>query len=120
MSKIISKKDLDLVIESTLKQVGVLSENEACPECGATVCECGTSYMEEGDYMEEEPKPDFLDLDKDGDKEESMKDAAEDAKEDITETSINDLAESVSKTFDASFLTENMDNFNKLINYRNK
>jgi hypothetical protein len=33
------------------------------------------------DDLEEEAKPDFLDLDKDGDKEESMKDAAEDAKQ---------------------------------------
>ena len=33
------------------------------------------------DELEEEAKPDFLDLDKDGDKEESMKDASEDAKE---------------------------------------
>tara|TARA_Y100001937_G_scaffold91369_1_gene123676 strand:- start:1935 stop:2963 length:1029 start_codon:yes stop_codon:yes gene_type:complete len=33
------------------------------------------------DELDEEAKPDFLDLDKDGDKEESMKDAAEDAKE---------------------------------------
>jgi len=31
--------------------------------------------------LSEEAKPDFIDLDKDGDKEESMKDAAEDAKE---------------------------------------
>ena len=31
--------------------------------------------------INEEAKPDFLDLDKDGDKEEPMKDAAEDAKE---------------------------------------
>ena len=33
------------------------------------------------DYGIEESKPDFLDLDKDGDKEESMKDAADDAEE---------------------------------------
>jgi len=32
------------------------------------------------DVMEEEAKPDFLDLDGDGDKEESMKSAAKDAK----------------------------------------
>ena len=31
--------------------------------------------------MQEQAKPDFLDLDKDGDKEEPMKDAAKDAKE---------------------------------------
>ena len=59
MSKIIRKKDLDLVIESTLKEVGLFMEDESC----------GTSYMEE------EPKPDFLDLDDDGDTEEPMKDA---------------------------------------------
>ncbi len=35
----------------------------------------------EEDTIEEEAKPDFLDLDKDGDKEESMKDAAEDKEE---------------------------------------
>ena len=32
--------------------------------------------------MEEEAKPDYIDIDKDGDEEESMKDAAEDAKDD--------------------------------------
>jgi hypothetical protein len=37
--------------------------------------------MTEGETVEEEAKPDFLDLDKDGDKEESMKDAAKDAEE---------------------------------------
>ena len=45
-----------------------------CPTCGVNPCGCAT--------MEEGAKPDFLDLDKDGDKEEPMKKAAEDAKED--------------------------------------
>lgn len=36
------------------------------------------------DEVQEGAKPDYLDLDKDGDKEESMKDAAADAKEDET------------------------------------
>ena len=36
--------------------------------------------MTEDETVEEEAKPDFLDLDKDGDKEEPMKDAAKDAK----------------------------------------
>jgi hypothetical protein len=40
--------------------------------------------------------------------------------EDKVKESVKDLAESVTKTFNPSFLTENMDNFNKLINYRNK
>jgi hypothetical protein len=39
---------------------------------------------------------------------------------DVTEASVKDLAESVTKTFNPTFLTENMDNFTKLINYRNK
>jgi len=45
-----------------------------CPTCGMNPCGCVT--------MEEGAKPDFLDLDKDGDKEEPMKKAAEDVKED--------------------------------------
>jgi len=49
-----------------------------CPTCGMNPCGCPT--MEE--ELEEGAKPDFLDLDKDGDKEEPMKKAAEDAKED--------------------------------------
>jgi hypothetical protein len=48
-----------------------------CPACGKSPCEC--------DKMEEAAKPDFLDLDKDGDKEEPMADAAEDAKEEKNE-----------------------------------
>jgi hypothetical protein len=114
MSKIISKKELDLVIESTLRQVGAVNENESCPECGETVCECGTSYMEEGDYMDEEKgKYD------DGDGKDERCDYVP-CEEDVTEASVSELAEAVSKTFDSTFLTENMENFNKLVNYRNK
>lgn len=39
----------------------------------------------ENEELEEGAKPDFLDLDKDGDKEESMADAAADAKKDVDE-----------------------------------
>ena len=42
---------------------------------------CGRREDDE-EELEEGAKPDFLDLDKDGDKEEPMKKAAEDAKED--------------------------------------
>jgi len=45
---------------------------ETCGECGKEMCECGT--------MEEEVKPDFLDLDGDGNKKESMKSAAKSKK----------------------------------------
>ena len=55
-----------------------------CPETGEEV-ELTLEALEnmaqelttEGETVEEEAKPDFLDLDKDGDKEESMKDAAD-------------------------------------------
>jgi hypothetical protein len=87
MSKIINKKQLDLVIESTLKEMGMVPE-ETCPECGNEVCECD-SYMD-------------------------------DEHDDVVESSVKDLAESVTKTLQPDFLTENMENFNKLINYRNK
>ncbi len=43
-----------------------------CARCGQSPCQCGP--MEEA--LEEEAKPDFLDLDKDGDKEEPMEKAA--------------------------------------------
>jgi len=50
---------------------------ETCNECGMyeSHCECPEGEVMEGD------KPDFLDLDKDGDKKESMKKAAADKKE---------------------------------------
>jgi len=88
MSKIITKKDLDVVIESTLKEVGLVSEDESCSECGNTVCECGPM-------------------------------AEEEVSEDVVESSVNDLSESINKTTKKGFLKEEMDNFNKLINYRN-
>lgn len=47
------------------------------------------------DYGIEESKPDFLDLDKDGDKEESMKDAADDAEEDEVKEGFSTDAERV-------------------------
>ena len=43
--------------------------------------------------LAEAAKPDFLDLDKDGDKEESMKDAADDKEEDTVEESIQRMRE---------------------------
>ncbi len=49
-----------------------------CPKCGMSPCICPVMEEEE---LEEGAKPDFLDLDKDGDKEESMTDAAKDAEE---------------------------------------
>mgnify|MGYP003133670886 CR=1 FL=1 len=57
--------------EENGREQGRLREDEELEEA-----HCG----KRDDELEEGEKPDFLDLDKDGDKEESMKDAAEDAK----------------------------------------
>jgi hypothetical protein len=138
MSKIITKKQLNLVIESTLKEfkynitgnpndpnqlpeppeeLYISINDESCPECGDVLkeglCEsgCGTDYMGEADA-----KPDFLDLDKDGDKEEPMKKAAKE-KDDVEE-SIDELRESLLNTTNTKILKEEMDFFNKMINYK--
>lgn len=85
MSKIIKKRDLDLVIESTLKEVGLTMEDDhVCETCGNEPCTCEEDH------------------------------------DDIVEMSVKDLAESVSNSVDLGFLKEDMDSFNKLINYRNK
>lgn len=55
-----------------------------CARCGQSPCQCGP--MEEA--LDEEAKPDFLDLDKDGDKEEPMKKAA---KEKVDENRIRGM-----------------------------
>ncbi len=136
MSKIINKKQLDILIESTIKEYGKIEEN-TCPECGGTIkeglCEsgCGSSYMKEdelGESLDPVGKEDG-DVNNDGKEDETddylmkrrkaIKKSIESKNENV-ESSVKDLAESVTKTFDASFLTENMDNFKKLINYRNK
>jgi len=177
MSKIINKKELDILIESTIKEWNYNDNphnmsygmEEFCsqyhnmdsPECQqyflntgnifgnnepeekkpelkeGTMCECGgmmyegkcnecgTSYMEEGKkeiknpgkYMGGAKQKAGVDDDGDGVPNGADKDPKDG---NVTEASVKDLAESVTKTFDASFLTENMDNFKKLINYRNK
>jgi hypothetical protein len=129
MSKIITKKQLNLVIESTLEEAGMKMEEKTCPECGGVIkeglCEsgCGSSYMEEdeiknpGKYMGGAKQKAGVDDDGDGVPNGADKDPKDG---DVTEASVKDLAESVTKTFNPTFLTENMDNFKKLINYRNK
>ena len=67
-------------VYSNIKNQRREQEETMCEQCGMTeeLCECG---MSEGE-MEEGAKPDFLDLDNDGDKKEPMKNAAKDAKKD--------------------------------------
>jgi len=120
MSKIITKKQLNLVMESSIEEAGhcvgddMVTKESACNECGGTmvegVCE-GCSEISE----DKEVKPDFLDLDNDGDKEEPMKDAA---KEEVVEESVNKLTESLSETTKKEIMKEEIDFFNKMINYK--
>lgn len=106
MSTIINKKDLELMIESTLVEKGIINEKEA--------------------------KPDFLDLDGDGDKEESMKKASKDKEMneegmcegegcedmDLVDESTEELAEAVKETTNSELLKEDMESFKRLINHR--
>ena len=73
-----SKRDESHCSEGQLEE-----EEKTCPECkkakGDCVCPDKKKKMEE--ELEEGSKPDFLDLDKDGDKKEPMKKAAKDKKE---------------------------------------
>ena len=57
--------------------------------------------VEESEELEEGAKPDFLDLDKDGDKEEPMKQAADDAEEDKVEEDV--IREAVRKAIKKAF-----------------
>lgn len=131
MSKIINKKQLDLVIESTMVEMGLkMEKEEKCPECGHEMneeglCEAGCGSMdymkEEGKTPETEKEKKFAALAEPKDKiTYADKIAGATKNEGVVEMSVNDLAESVTKTFNPSFLTEDMDNFKKLINYKNK
>jgi len=59
-------------------------EGTMCPVHGLK--ECGSGYMED---TNEAAKPDFLDMDKDGDKEESMKKALKDKEKKVNEAELN-------------------------------
>ena len=112
-----------------MKEGDYMAKESACNECGGTmvegVCE-GCSDMSE----DKEAKPDFLDLDNDGDKEEPMKDAAKEkevteitvgeTKYKVVEESVNKLTEALSETTNKEIMKEEMDFFNKMINYNKK
>jgi len=118
-------------ITSATKHVEYMSEGTMCESCGGmmaeNICEScgGMNYMEEGKKPETEKEKKFAALAEPEDEityADKIAGATKNKKKkvDEVEESAKDLAESVTKTFNPSFLTENMDNFNKLINYRNK
>ena len=121
-----TSKDIDSAAE-------YMGEGAMCESCGGMmregICESGCgSQMEEGSYTKED------ELEEGNAFSGALETARKEGKtefefngktypvegEDKVKESVKDLAESVTKTFNPSFLTENMDNFNKLINYRNK
>ena len=81
-----------------LEKFGILKEGQSS-RAGNEDRDAGRNRMSadrmhEDEELEEEKKPDFLDLDKDGDKEESMEDAAKDKEmnEEVIEEELNEEA----------------------------
>jgi hypothetical protein len=132
MSKIIKKSDIINISETTMRQAGLLKEGEDMSYMAymdeEEMCEGAgcADYMEEEENMEEaEAKPDYIDLDKDGDKEESMKKAAKDKEEmeesemEVVSESVNKLAGEASKhNIISENLKKDLNKFNKIINYK--
>jgi hypothetical protein len=73
-----------------------LDEAKKCPTCDCAPCECDESVTESFEQMlsrmrdiagiKEAKKPDFLDMDKDGDKKEPMKKAVADKEKKVEES----------------------------------
>jgi hypothetical protein len=116
MSKIIKKSDITTLVETTMKQAGILKEEEIDVD------------------VNEADKPDYIDLDKDGDKEESMKKASKD-KEEMDEACDDDMMEEeemdivsestkklAGQASEHNIISENLKkdlaSFNKIINYK--
>jgi len=130
--KVVKKQDITTLIESTMKQAGLLKESENMSYMAymdeEEMCEGAgcADYMEEEEHMDEaDAKPDFLDLDKDGDKEESMKKAAKDKEEmeesemDVVSESVKNLANEASKhNVISEGLKNELDKFRKITNYK--
>ena len=83
--------------ERTMKEnAEELDESEKCSACDCDPCECDESVAESFEKtlgrmreiagIKEAKKPDFLDMDKDGDKEESMKKAIKDKEKKVDES----------------------------------
>jgi hypothetical protein len=92
--------------EGSGRMMGMKSEG-TCPSCKSWMCNCGGGTYDSGisvgriksfeaitgNLSEKKAKPDFLDLDKDGDKKESMKKAAADKKKGSDKSSKGDKKE---------------------------
>lgn len=134
----------DEMKEGDYMEDGMNENKEMCSECGTGMMvegmcnECGYSMNMDEAGVDEDKKPDFPDIDNDGDTDEPITKAAEDMdaaeesveEEKVTEITVGDttykvVEESVSKLTEALLETtnkevvkEDIENFNKLINYR--
>ena len=128
--------------EGDYMEDGMNENKEMCPECGGMIkeglCEAGCGYsanMEEediknpGKYMGGEKQKAGVDNDGDGvpngaDKDPNDGDITEikvgDKTYKVVEASVNELTESLNKTTNTNILKEDMDFFNKMINYNKK
>jgi len=79
----LNEEKLRAVIKEAIEKA--LGEQTTTDTPEQTVAENESTVAEENEEIEEGAKPDFLDLDKDGDTEESMKDAADDVEENLNE-----------------------------------
>ncbi len=108
-------------------------EDNMCSECGGGMTEGKCNECGDGMSEDKEAKPDFLDLNNNGNTEEPMKVAAKDAegkevteitvgetKYKVVEESVNKLTEALSDTTNKKIIKEEMDFFNKMINYNKK
>ncbi len=85
-------KQLNLKFDMLNESLGINTHNNILESDGVAFGGgAGFGFVvEEEEVVEEDAKPDFLDLDKDGDKEESMKKAAKDAKNESDEEKLEE------------------------------
>ena len=83
-------KQLNLKFDMLNESLGIDTHNNILESDGIAAAAGYGFVIEEEEVVEEESKPDFLDLDKDGDKEESMKKAAKDAKNESDEEKLEE------------------------------
>ena len=81
-------KQLNLKFDMLNESLGIKTHNNILESDG--IAAAGYGFVVEEEEIEEDDKPDFLDLDKDGDKKESMKKAAKDAKNESDEEKLEE------------------------------
>tara|TARA_B100001287_G_scaffold270320_1_gene268943 strand:- start:807 stop:1256 length:450 start_codon:yes stop_codon:yes gene_type:complete len=148
MSKVITKKELDLVIESTLEEAGLVSEKTLCEECGGTIVEgiceggCGkekedtlneATMKEKNTYCQEKFGKDYKDCTKEqqnqcdencGKVEEgneftgALAKAKEEGKDEFEVDGKTYKVEESTEDNNDKLLKEELNKFNKIINYR--